>query len=238
MEPYIPPEGDGKRSMFSKVGAKQNIEFLEKKSKSVMAVRKIRQYDEDFDPRQFAIKGQEIYVQAHEAMMAKDKQRIRQLVTERAYPEMMHNVKHTTIRWKFLQSLEPPRVVHARQQNMITNENIFAQVTVRLHTQQTLAIYDRFGRLMHGSEIIAKDVLEYVVFENNISNEYGSWRLHSKIVPDWAEPKQPALTTWRVVEEPEEDIEAGEVATTQEAAIESVQIADGTSKQPPPAAIA
>lgn len=237
MEPYIPPEGDGKRSMFSKVGAKQNIEFLEKKSKSVMAVRKIRQYDEDFDPRQFAIKAQGIYVQAHEAMMARDKHLLRKLVTERAYPEMMHNVKQTTIRWKFLQSLEPPRVVHARQHHMVSNENIFAQVTVRLHTQQTLAIYDRFGLLMHGSEIIAKDVLEYVVFENNISNEYGSWRLHSKIVPDWAEPKQPAPTTWRLVEEPQEDIEAGAVPKTQEEAVESVQIADSSSK-PPPAAIA
>lgn len=197
-----------------------------------MAVRKIRSYDEDFDPKEFAIKAQDIYIQSHEAMMTKDKLRARKLVTERAYPELMHNVKYTTIRWKFLQSLEPPRVVHARQTNLLTPENIFAQVTVRLHTQQTLAIYDRFGRLMHGSEIVAKDVLEYVVYECNISNEYGAWRLHSKIIPDWAEPKQPSLTTWRVVEEaPAEDGSAA--ATSQEAAIESVQITDGSSKSPP-----
>lgn len=238
LEPYVPPEGDGKRSIFSKAGAKQNIEFLEKKSKSMLAVRKIRNYDEDFDPKRFAIKAQEIYVEAHEALMARDKQRLRQLVTERAYPEMTHNAKCTTIRWKFLQSLEPPRVVHARQTHLIVPENIFAQITVRLHTQQTLAIYDRFGRLMHGSEIIAKDVLEYVVFECNISNEYGSWRLHSKIVPDWAEPKQPALTTWRVVEEPEETVDESAVATSQETAVESVQIADSSSKPPPPLATA
>lgn len=203
-----------------------------------MAIRKIRTYDEDFDPKQFAIKAQEIYVEAHEALMAKDKQRVRKLVTERAYPEMWHNIRTTTIRWKFLQSLEPPRVVHARQTHVVTPENIFAQITVRLHTQQTLAIYDRFGRLMHGSEIIAKDVLEYVVYECNVSNEYGSWRLHSKIVPDWAEPKQPVLRTWRVVEEPEEPVDESAVATSQEAAVESVQTEDSASKPPPPLATA
>ena len=28
----------------------------------------------------------------------------------------------------------------------------------------------RFGRLIHGSEVVAKDVLEYVVFEKHLSN--------------------------------------------------------------------
>lgn len=245
-EAYVPPEGDGKRSVFSKVGAKQNIEFLEKKSKSMLAIRKIRSYDEDFDPKAFAIKAQEIYVQAHEALMAKDNDRLRALVTDRAYPEMRHNAHCTTIRWKFLQSLEPPRVVHARQTHVIEPENMFGQITVRMLTQQTLAIYDRFGRLMHGSEIIAKDVLEYVVFECNISNEYGTWRLHTKIVPDWAEPKQPSFTTWRVAEEPpresqDEAVESVQIesaaARNQEATVENAQI-DAASKNPPPPPVA
>lgn len=53
-----------------------------------------------------------------------------------------------------------------------------------------LAIYDRFGRLMHGSEILPKDVLEYVVFERHMANQYGTWRLHAKIIPPWMEPKE------------------------------------------------
>jgi len=43
-EAYVPPEGDGKKSIISTSGAKQKLEFLEKKSKSLMAVRKIRSY--------------------------------------------------------------------------------------------------------------------------------------------------------------------------------------------------
>lgn len=201
-EPYVPPEGDGKRSAISKEGAKQKLEFLEKKTKSMLAIRKIKSFEEDFDPAEFAERAQEIYLKSHNLLCEKDKYKLREVITERAYPEMMHNVMNKTIHWKFLGSLEPPRVVHARCTNIISKENIFAQVTVRFHTQQMLAIYDRFGRLMHGSEIIAKDVMEYVVFEKHIANEYGVWRLHEKIIPDWMPPRAPALKTY--VEPPQE----------------------------------
>ncbi|XP_004518178.1 probable 39S ribosomal protein L45, mitochondrial [Ceratitis capitata] len=206
-EPYVPPEGDGKKSFISSAGAKQKLEFLEKKSKSVMAVRKIRSYEEEFSTDDFPSQAQDIYIAAHAQMAAKNKHQLREFVTERCYPEMMHNVRDKTIHWRFLQSLEPPRLVHARVTDIISKENLYAQVTVRFHTQQVLAIYDRFGRLMHGSEIIAKDVLEYVVFEKHISNEYGKWRLHDKIIPDWLPPREPAPITYRVIEEPEEAVE-------------------------------
>uniref|UniRef100_A0A8C9N6Q2 39S ribosomal protein L45, mitochondrial n=1 Tax=Serinus canaria TaxID=9135 RepID=A0A8C9N6Q2_SERCA len=60
---------------------------------------------------------------------------------------------------------------------------------------QTLAIYDRFGRLMYGGEEIPKDVLEYVVFERYLVNPYGTWRMHGKIIPEWAPPKDPIIKT-------------------------------------------
>lgn len=201
-EPYVPPEGDGKQSALSRGGAKQKFEFLEKKSKSMLAVRKIRSYEDEWDAEAFVQHAQDVYVSAHRALGAQDKYGLREFVTERAYPEMMWNVKYKTIRWQFLRSLEPPRVVHARCTDVVSKENIFAQVTVRFHTQQVLAIYDRFGRLMHGSEILAKDVLEYVVFEKHLSNEYGTWRLHDKLIPDWMPPKEPAPITYRIDDAP------------------------------------
>ncbi|XP_055378184.1 probable 39S ribosomal protein L45, mitochondrial [Condylostylus longicornis] len=206
-EAYVPPEGDGKKSIISSGGAKQKFEFLEKKSKSMLAIRKVKGYEDDFDTDQFAQNAQDIYIKAHTHMANKEKYALREYITERAYPEMMHNVRDKTIHWKFLQSLEPPRVVHARVTDVISKENLFAQITVRFHTQQSLAIYDRFGRLMHGSEILAKDVLEYVVFEKHISNTYGIWRLHDKIIPDWFPPKEPSPITYRVYDEPEKDVE-------------------------------
>lgn len=41
-----------------------------------------------------------------------------------------------TFRWKFIESLEPPRVVHVRTTQLMNKDNIFGQVTVRFHTRQ------------------------------------------------------------------------------------------------------
>ncbi|KAI5645866.1 tim44-like domain-containing protein [Phthorimaea operculella] len=199
-EAYVPPEGDGKASVVSTTRAKQAVELIEKKSKSMMAIRKIKSFEEDFDKNEFPKIAQEIYIKAHESLVNGDRHALRQYVTEKAYPEFRHNSYNKTIKWKFLESLEPPRIVHARCTDVVSKENIFGQLTVRFHTRQQLAVYDRFGRLLHGSEIIAKDVLEYVVFEKHLSNLYGTWRVHDKIIPDWAPPKDPSKLT-RVIQE-------------------------------------
>ncbi|CAG9793219.1 unnamed protein product [Diatraea saccharalis] len=209
-EPYVPPEGDGKASLVSATRAKQAVELLEKKSKSMMAIRKVKSFEEDFDSKQFPAFAQNIYIKAHECLANGDRLGLRQYVTEKAYPEFRHNSFYKTIHWKFLDSLEPPRVVHARCTDVISKENIFGQLTVRFHTRQQLAVYDRFGRLLHGSEILAKDVLEYVVFEKHLSNLYGTWRIHDKIIPDWSPPKEPSKLT-RIMPEPEPEPEPTEV---------------------------
>lgn len=217
-------------SKLSLDGQKQTVDFLSKKTKSMLAIRKIRQYDEDFSANAFAETAQNIYVQAHEALVAKDKGKLIENVTEHLYPRMLTGAQNVTLRWRFIKSIEPPRTVHARQTHLIVKDNIFAQVTVRMHTQQSLAVYDRFGRLKHGSEILAKDVIEYVVFEKNISNLYGEWRMHEKIVPPWTAPKQVSPVTYRFVPPVEE--EPAKEASNQEKSIETVQIED-TKTTPP-----
>ncbi|NWT76239.1 RM45 protein, partial [Prunella himalayana] len=124
-----------------------------------------------------------------------NKQKLHSLVTERCYPDMVRGNRYKTIRWRFLESLEPPRVVHVRCESVLNRGNLYGQVTVRMHSRQILAIYDRFGRLMYGGEEVPKDVLEYVVFERYLVNPYGTWRMHGKIIPEWAPPKDPIIKT-------------------------------------------
>lgn len=64
---------------------------------------------------------------------------------------------------------------------------------------------------MHGSEIIRKDVLEYVVFEKHLANKYGIWRIHGKIIPPWMPPREYSARTFieKSVEETPE-VSAGE----------------------------
>uniref|UniRef100_T1IZF5 Large ribosomal subunit protein mL45 n=1 Tax=Strigamia maritima TaxID=126957 RepID=T1IZF5_STRMM len=195
-EPYLPPEGDGKLSTLSLAGTKQKMEFLQKKGKSYMNMKKIRDFDENFDAHDFAVKAQDIYIDVHKYLAERNKDKLHELVTEKCFPEMTMLINEKTVRWKFIESLSIPRVVQIRCTDVISKENIFGQVTVRFHSKQTLAVYDRFGRLMQGSEVMPKDVLEYVVFENHLSNQYGAWRIHGKIIPDWLPPKEPIARTY------------------------------------------
>lgn len=198
-EGYIPPEGDGLSSLISGQGAKQRFTELEKKGKSLLQVRKIRQFEENFDTKEFPDKALKIYIEAHKLLedIKKNEDRLHELVTEKAYPEMTWKLEKKSFRWKYVESLEPPRVVHVRTTEMISKENLYAQVTVRFLTKQCLAIYDRFGRLMYGSENLVKDSLEYVVFEKHLADEYGSWRVHAKIIPTWLPSGQPVVRTMR-----------------------------------------
>lgn len=201
VDEYVPPEGDGRASLVSTEKAVQIADAVKGKGKSMMSVRKIRKYEEDFDPKEWVEEAQEIYLNAHRALADQDEDKLHQFATEKAYPEMMNMVKRKTVKWNFVKSLEPPRVVHVRHAEVMDKENLFGQLTVRFHTQQTLAVYDRFGRLIHGSETVAKDVLEYVVFEKHLANLYGTWRLHAKIIPDWMPAREPGRLTYLVPKE-------------------------------------
>jgi len=219
LDAYVPPEGDGKASLISTSGAKQIGDKVKGKGKTMSSIRKIRSYEEDFDPREWVDEAMETYVAAHRALADGEYDLLHKYATEKAYPEMMNMARRKTIRWNFIKSLEPPTVLHARHAEIISKENMFGQLTVRFHTQQTLAIYDRFGRLIHGSETVAKDVLEFVVFEKHLANVYGTWRIHAKIIPDWLPAKEPGRLTYRVpaqkedtqeMDKKEEDVDKSE----------------------------
>ncbi|XP_058795757.1 large ribosomal subunit protein mL45 isoform X2 [Phymastichus coffea] len=194
-ESYVPPEGDGKFTTVTG-GTKQNIEFFMKKTKSYRAYKKIKKYEEEFDINEFPEEAMKIYIMAHSALMRKDKSELIDNVTEKVFPEMLYDLENKTLIWKLVKLLEPAKIVHARCTSLFTESNIFAQVTTRFHTQQILALYDRFGRLIHGSKIIKKDVLDYVVFEKHLSNTYSKWRLHGKIIPTWMPPQKCVLKTF------------------------------------------
>lgn len=101
-----------------------------------MAIRKIRSYEEEFDAPDFCKMAEEIYKKVHEYMVTKNLDKLEEVVTERAHPEVIHNIKNTTIHWKYLDTVELPRIVHARCTDIVTKDNIFGQVTVRFHTKQ------------------------------------------------------------------------------------------------------
>ncbi|XP_059151209.1 large ribosomal subunit protein mL45-like [Physella acuta] len=199
MDQFKPPDGDGKHSSISGSILSGSISRMMKGPKTIKHVRKLKKY-EDFNESEFAVEAQNIVIEAQNLLqnIYKNQERLHQLVTEKAFPEMVHGLHSKTMQWKFVETVEPPRVVQIRTDEMITEGNLFAQVTVRMHTKQILAIYDRFGRLMYGDPLTPKSVLEYVVMEKWISDTYGQWRIHGKIIPEWMTPRDNLIRTYKV----------------------------------------
>ncbi|CAF0857156.1 unnamed protein product [Brachionus calyciflorus] len=214
-DPYVPPEGDGKASLFSKEFAKGALEQITKATgKKFKHLKVIKKNDESFDEKLFGELAQQIYIDAHNALSKRDPDEMLKYVTENALMKMHHNMKFKTIEWKWIESLEEPIVRHFVTREMLTKNDLYAQVTVRIHSKQILAIYDRFGRLAFGSDALPKDVLEFVVFEKHLTNPYGAWRIHDKVVPSWSPAKSPVIRSYvlpdafKVDEELEKRIES------------------------------
>lgn len=51
---------------------------------------------------------------------------------------------------------------------------------------------------MYGDPNLSKSVVEYVVMEKWISDTYGQWRIHGKIIPEWMSPRDSMINTYRV----------------------------------------
>ena len=69
---------------------------------------------------------------------------------------------------------------------------------------------------MFGNEDLVRDCLEYVVFENHISDTNGVWRVHDKLTPEWSTKAPPIIRTMRQpnMEDDVVDEEQKQVATT------------------------
>uniref|UniRef100_A0A6G1SP68 Large ribosomal subunit protein mL45 n=1 Tax=Aceria tosichella TaxID=561515 RepID=A0A6G1SP68_9ACAR len=197
IEPYKPAGGDGKSSSLLKT-FKAPLATGTEMVKNRRNLGVVRNYEgEDFELESFARQSLDIYKRAHELLAANDEEEIFNYVTEHCYPVMKAGMKRHSIIWKFLDEIEPASVVQVRASDLVQKGNKYGQITVRFHSKQIMAAFDRHGRLVLGSPTDVKEVFEYVVFEKYLSNEYGLWRVHEKIRPEQAEPsiKPMALRT-------------------------------------------
>ena len=49
---------------------------------------------------------------------------------------MTYGLNTKTLRWEFIESIEPPQIVQVRVQSAIAKENYFCQLTLRMHSKQ------------------------------------------------------------------------------------------------------
>jgi len=104
---------------------------------------------------------------------------------------MWPDMERGSLVWEHCEFKSPSKALSVRCTDYpYKSGNDIAQITVRIHSIQKYALYDRFGRLLLGAPTEPKETIQYIVFENHIAREGSVWRLHDKVYPEWSEEKE------------------------------------------------
>jgi len=147
-----------------------------------------RKESRPFKVVEFAQEAQKKFIDLNNDLQLKRNKAIELRMEENATLEVLFalqkqfDVPGKKVYWRFVKQLERPRIVNCAASHVPEDKsNIYAQVTVRMCTEQILAIRDRYDRLIVGSLKKPKKVVDFVVFERHLSNPYGNWRICGKI---------------------------------------------------------
>lgn len=184
---YVPPEK--KNFIFTGAGLGQRWESLKASIMSTYAVAMIKRKAKPFKVVEFAKVAQKKFVDVNNALQQENdktaslkmKDDATLLVIKGLTQQFLNPSRK--IYWRFIKEIERPRIVHARITAIYEKENLYAQVTVRMHSKQILAIRDRHNRIIKGDVKNSKNVIDYVVFERHLADKYGKWRICGKLAP-------------------------------------------------------
>ncbi|CAD5214844.1 unnamed protein product [Bursaphelenchus okinawaensis] len=223
MDNYIPPEDplpifpemnqpvSGAKAKFSEV--QERVKHRWFNYFNGMRIIKKKEGMQKFNKKEFAKTAEQIYVDTFEALSKRDKVKLLNLITEHCFEKMWPDVSARSLQWEFVEFSQPSEVIAVRAGDFpYKSGNHIAQITVKMYPVIKRAIYDRFGRILVGNPDEVKSNVEYVLFENHISNLDGKWRIHDKVYPSWATVKdkieRPNLL--KKAEEEQDDIDRPE----------------------------
>jgi len=82
--------------------------------------------------------------------------------------------------WRFEKEVKPPKIVNVAA-SKDEQDDVTAQITVEMNTEQIRAMRDRYGRVIKGCMKTPKPVTNYIVVEKYLADPYGRWRICGQI---------------------------------------------------------
>lgn len=170
---------------FTPAGLMERWNALKNGLWTIYSLVHVRKHCKPFKLKEFAKQAQDLYIEVNNAVMSKDKHKLQDLATSSTYLSLRKEffTADKNIHWRFVSTVTRPEVVHVRANPVEEKTNVFAQITVKIHSKQVFAEKDKYGRHVKGSDKQVKEVVDYVVFERHLSNKYGKWRVCGKLFP-------------------------------------------------------
>lgn len=197
--PYVPHEQ--KSFILTPTGFWQRYEVFRMRVARYYTYWKMRKHVSPFPKREFARSAQKQFIAVNNALQL-DSKPAKRLVREHMVLIAADQLgdafrsEKTRVHWRFVDQVEPPRIVHAAVAGGDGKEDLWVQVTVRMCTRQIIATRDRLGRHASGSTRVPKTVLDFVVFERHVIDPYSRWRICGKVEPRGEPPARASIASY------------------------------------------
>ncbi|KAI8076839.1 uncharacterized protein BX664DRAFT_287683 [Halteromyces radiatus] len=185
---YIPPETSPSISDFQnwRLTKWRNLKNNVQNLLSVGLIKYKSQY-EKWNSGKFLSIAEETYKDMNDSFARGDREILEEVCLDAMYSSLKNQLKHRNNarwEWKYHGEVETPRIVCVRcvgTSGVSKSGFSVGQVTVRMYTKQSMAVYDKKNRLVGGDPNQIHNVLEYVVFQKTISDPEDIWRVYGKI---------------------------------------------------------
>ncbi|KAI9481383.1 MAG: hypothetical protein EXX96DRAFT_566502 [Benjaminiella poitrasii] len=186
---YVPPEQTP--SMLSDFGRWRLTKWRNMKNnvQNLLSVGliKYKSLYEKWNSRKFLAEAIETYKDMNDAFARGDRSILEEVCLDSMYSNMKNQIKNRNNarwEWKYHGDVEQPKIVCVRclgSTGISKHGFAIGQVTVKMFTKQSMAVYDKKNRVVGGDPNKIHNVLEYVVFQKTISDPEDIWRIYGKV---------------------------------------------------------
>ncbi|KAF9357906.1 39S ribosomal protein L45, mitochondrial [Mortierella sp. NVP85] len=187
MDPYVIPEKENRPSLFSDYKKWVKYAKLRMRNTGMTAASTLgmcwRLKDFGITGR-FLSESEDAYIAMNEAFAKGDRVFLEEICTPSMYQKLKGQLKDRVGRyeWKYHGIIDKPQIVSIRQGQI--GGHVLVQIIVRLHSNQSMGVYDKKNKLVAGDLKNVVPVLEYIVFQRYISDPADNWKILGKTAPE------------------------------------------------------
>ncbi|KAH8547753.1 hypothetical protein BGW37DRAFT_432020 [Umbelopsis sp. PMI_123] len=144
---------------------------------------------EKWNSGKFLSIAEETYKDMNSAFARGDRNLLEEVCLDAMYSNLKNQLKtrsNVTWDWQYHGEVEAPKIVCVRcmgTSGFSKTGFSVGQVTVRMHTKQSMAVYDKKNRLIAGDPHKIQNVREYVVFQRALTDPEDVWKVYGKVAP-------------------------------------------------------
>ncbi|KAF9345323.1 39S ribosomal protein L45, mitochondrial [Mortierella sp. AD094] len=187
MDPYVIPEKENRPSIFNDYKKWIKYAKLRMRNTGMTAASTLGMCWKlkDFGiTARFLGESEEAYIGMNEAFARGDRDYLEEICTPSMYAKLKGQLKDRVGRyeWRYHGLVEKPQIVSIRQGQI--GGHVLIQMIIRLHTNQSMGVFDKKHKLIAGDLKKTVPVLEYIVFQRYITDPEDNWRILGKASPE------------------------------------------------------